>query len=284
MSDSVSDSVSDSHSLSSSLHNPALEPVSQTELPTGIPLALWQEKIRSPLQELLEQEGFVVLSVQSLDQLEGCLTQHTTLAVVLGMVVQSELDLGYPKLKTEGRLEGRTFVAIFGPAARMLGRERDMQLPATTRPHEVLRFLRNLIDNPQTAPQNTKAAAPLRSSVRTQAAPELNGTLEFFSLFELMTLLGGSNKSGILHLHWDDLGARILVEDGQIRHAQWDNTTGEAALSKIFLEAHRYPEGRFFFEDFLEGTPKEWQGVLSITAPTDKVLFHMAVTVAQQED
>jgi hypothetical protein len=281
MSDPIPNPTSDTPS---NLPDPVLEPTSQTELPAGIPLALWQEKIRSPLQDLLEQDGFAVLSVQSLNQLEGCLTQHTSLTVVLGMVGQSELDLGYPKLKSEGQLEGRTFVDISGPAARMLGRERDMQLPAATRPHEVLRFLRNLIDKPQTAPQSTKAATPMRSSVRTQAAPELNGTLEFFSLFELMTLLAGSNKSGILHLHWDDLGARVLVQDGQIRHAQWDNTTGEAALSKIFLEAHRYPEGRFFFEDFLEGTPKEWLGVVSITAPTDKVLFQMAVTVAQQED
>lgn len=266
------------------MNDPASDPASNppTSPPESASILLFQEQSRSALLETLEQDGFSVILVHTMTQLERHLEDQPSVSVLLCVLGPSEFEAMYRELKTKTWLEGHTLVAISGPAARMLGRGKDMQLPGNTRPHEILRFLKNLIDNPQTAPASP-APPKIRSSVRTQAAPELNGTLEFFSLFELLTLLGGSNKSGILHLHWNDLGASILVHDGQIRHAMWEKITGEAALSKIFLEAHAYPEGRFFFEDFLEGTPKAWQGVVSISAPTDKVLFQMAVLVAQQE-
>lgn len=71
----------------------------------------------------------------------------------------------------------------------------------------------------------------------------LSGNLKDFGLTELVQMMGGSHKSGLLHIECEGLECFLYFVAGHLVHAECDRLEGEEA----FFRAFRFADGRFSF-------------------------------------
>ena len=73
---------------------------------------------------------------------------------------------------------------------------------------------------------------------------DLQGSLNEFSLSDIVQFLSGSAKSGLLRLSGTSSQGMVFFDDGAMVHAELSGLEGEEA----FYELMRWEEGRFAFE------------------------------------
>ena len=93
----------------------------------------------------------------------------------------------------------------------------------------------------------------------------LQGTLDVFSLDEVLGLLSGANKSGVLNITGDRGVGSVSIADGQLVAGSASSAPGVAELSDVVFELLRYQEGSFSFDGAAsaEGEPHELEAVLT---------------------
>lgn len=75
----------------------------------------------------------------------------------------------------------------------------------------------------------------------------LEGTLDSFSLPDVLRLLAGTGKSGCLQVHGDRGEGNVWVEAGEIVAARAERALGDAPVEEVVFELLRYGEGSFRF-------------------------------------
>ena len=213
----------------------------------------------------------------------------------------SGLEL-FEMLKDDGQLEGTGFVLLSGFNAQMLGRGGDIQIPESSGAEDVVNFVAGLIaKRTRSQARATGIASPLegegeverpteppRLTSRVDSNPrasEFGGTLEHFSLFDLLMLLTQTGKTGQLTIRLGSEEARMVLEEGRLYHAEFLEQSGEAVVTRIFIEAERTVNSAFSFDAFeTQRLPPEYQKLQSIQSPTDQLLLNVAIALDQHKE
>ena len=77
---------------------------------------------------------------------------------------------------------------------------------------------------------------------------KVSGTLEIFTLFDLVVSLTQRENSGSLYVIFGSGEAVMFLEKGRFVHAEFDEMVGEEAVVRIFAEADIYKNAEFHFE------------------------------------
>lgn len=93
----------------------------------------------------------------------------------------------------------------------------------------------------------------------------LQGTLDVFSLDEVLGLLSGANKSGVLNITGDRGVGSVSIADGQLVAGSASSAPEAAELSDAVFELLRYEEGSFSFDGAAEavGEPHDLETVMA---------------------
>jgi len=93
----------------------------------------------------------------------------------------------------------------------------------------------------------------------------LQGTLDVFSLDEVLGLLSGANKNGVLNITGDRGVGTVSISDGHLVAGSASSAPGAAALSDVVFELLRYEEGSFSFDGAaaVEGEPHELEAIMT---------------------
>jgi hypothetical protein len=75
----------------------------------------------------------------------------------------------------------------------------------------------------------------------------LQGTLDTFSLPDVLRLLATTGKSGCLHIDGDRGRGRVWIDDGAVVDAAADRALGEASVDEVIFEMLRFDRGSFSF-------------------------------------
>jgi hypothetical protein len=108
----------------------------------------------------------------------------------------------------------------------------------------------------------------------------LRGKLSTLSLFDLLGSLTQNKKSGRLYIYIGTFQGLILIYEGRILHAEFDNKQGEDALLLLFTKAEETANAKFALETWHISSRQEDLPpleLLSIQTPTEKLLFDVAV-------
>lgn len=255
---------------------------------------------RSRLESTLKDVGYALeLAEEGLFALSELERQKPD-AIVCGDTLKDMTGFEFfEMLKDDLQLRETGFVLMSGTNAQMLGRGGDIQIPQTTGAEDVVNFVSGLIqkrDRSQARDTHNTAVAvkglerPMepprlnsRNATNTRAS-EFGGTLEHFSLFDLLMLLTQTGKTGLLIIRLRNHEARLLLEEGKLYHAQYQGESGEAVLIRIFMEAERTTDSAFAFEAFeTRRLPPEMQKLQSVYSPTDHVLLNVAIALDQHK-
>lgn len=206
----------------------------------------------------------------------------------------------FEMLKDDGQLEGTGFVLLSGVSAQMLGRGFDIQIPESSGAEDVVNFVAGLIAKRTRSQTRAGGVAsslekgverptePPRLTSRKDSNPrasEFGGTLEHFSLFDLLMLLTQTGKTGQLTIRLGSEEARMVLEEGRLYHAQFLEQSGEAVVTRIFIEAERTAGSTFSFDAFeTQRLPPEYQKLQSIHSPTDQLLLNVAIALDQHKE
>ncbi len=210
----------------------------------------------------------------------------------------------FEMLKDDAQLADTGFVLMSGFNAQLLGRGGDMQIPETTGAEDVVNFVAGLIAKrsrlqARASAQTSEQVIALEREVERPAEPprltsrkytnvkasEFGGTLEHFSLFDLLMLLTQTGKTGQLTIRLGPEEARMVLEKGRLYHAEFQDQSGEAVVTRIFTEAERTSNSAFSFDAFeTQRLPPEFQQLQSIHTPTDQLLLNVAIALDQHKD
>jgi hypothetical protein len=108
----------------------------------------------------------------------------------------------------------------------------------------------------------------------------LRGKLGALNLFDLLGSLTQNRKSGKLTVYIGAFQGTVLLYEGRILHADFDEQKGEEALLTIFTKAEESINAKFVLETWPRPGVKEdipELELLSIRTPTAKLLFDIAV-------
>jgi hypothetical protein len=107
--------------------------------------------------------------------------------------------------------------------------------------------------------------------------PAFTGSLEVFNIQNLVQFLHNSSSTGVLNLQVDGLSdpGRVILNMGEVKHATFDGTEGNAAFLKIF-GLHR---GSFRFQLSQQTKTKE-----TIQTETSRLIDETAKIVALQNE
>ena len=92
----------------------------------------------------------------------------------------------------------------------------------------------------------------------------LQGTLDVFSLDEVLGLLSGAKKTGVLNVTGDRGIGSVAISDGMLVDGSVSANADAIALSEIVFELLRFEEGSFSFDGdtVVNGEPNELETVL----------------------
>ena len=92
----------------------------------------------------------------------------------------------------------------------------------------------------------------------------MQGTLDVFSLDEVLGLLSGAKKTGVLNVTGDRGIGSVAISDGMLVDGSVSANADAIALSEIVFELLRFEEGSFSFDGdtVVNGEPNELETVL----------------------
>ena len=109
---------------------------------------------------------------------------------------------------------------------------------------------------------------------------KLRGTFEALTLFDIVSSLKHSKRSGQLIVTVDGGEAMMQLREGRLIHACCERAVGEEAVTTIFARADGDPETEFRFESSAEVLAA--QELVTIDTPVDKLLLQVAVALDEQ--
>ncbi len=213
-------------------------------------------------------------------------------------VVISDAELGdmsgqdlYEMIREDATLAKTSFILLSGVNAQLLGRGHDIQIPQNISAEDAVSFVQGLLkkraratlDSEKLQQTQGKMLPLAKSNSQSLRASQFGGTLEHFSLFDLLMLLTQTHKSGQLYLKINQIPAMVLVDRGDVILAEYDHHNGETALIQIFLDSDRYTESTFSFQTYEGGMPSELLGERNINTPADQLLLNIAIALDQRK-
>ena len=94
----------------------------------------------------------------------------------------------------------------------------------------------------------------------------LQGTLDVFSLDEVLGLLSGAGKTGVLNVAGDRGTGSIALRDGLLTDAEAELASGDVTITSVAFELLRFQSGSFTFEARSEVAGEDPQDLDSIMA------------------
>jgi CheY-like chemotaxis protein len=197
----------------------------------------------------------------------------------------------YEIIREDTSLINTSFVLLSGNNAQLLGRGHDIQIPENIGIDDTVSFVQGLLKkriratlDAEKLEQTQGKMQPLgRNTLESVRASKFGGTLEHFSLFDLLMLLTQTQKSGQLFLKINDIAALVLVDRGDVILAEYGNYIGENALIQIFLDSDRFYESTFSFQSSEGGMPPELVVARNINTPADQLLLNIAIALDQRK-
>jgi CheY-like chemotaxis protein len=155
----------------------------------------------------------------------------------------------YEIIREDTSLINTSFVLLSGNNAQLLGRGHDIQIPENIGIDDTVSFVQGLLKkriratlDAEKLEQTQGKMQPLgRNTLESVRASKFGGTLEHFSLFDLLMLLTQTQKSGQLFLKINDIAALVLVDRGDVILAEYGNYIGENLFGfGSFLRKHLF--------------------------------------------
>ena len=175
----------------------------------------------------------------------------------------------YEIVRSDESLAETAFI-LMGAEKAELSQVNDLTLDETSKPVEIVTALQDLKKSKQAVPKSTMPRAMVFPK-----SPQISGTLEVLTLFDLMMSLNQNKHSGKLYLRINEEEAIVVLRQGEISHAEISHFVGEAALIQIFLRSEDSNDTEFFFERLED--QQDLEVFRSIKLSSKELLFKVAV-------
>lgn len=176
----------------------------------------------------------------------------------------------YEIVRSDESLAQSSFI-LLDNSGDQLTEDHDLSLPSSSTANAIVQALQNL----EKAKQPSTKQTQLPRSMVIPKSPQISGTLEVLTLFDLMMSLNQNKHSGKLYLRINEEEAIVVLRHGEICHAEISHYVGEAALIQIFLTSEDSNDTEFFFERLEES--QILSAYTSINHSTKELLFKVAV-------
>lgn len=182
----------------------------------------------------------------------------------------SGLDF-YSIVRSDDSLAQSAFILLDENAAAELQEANDLALAASVSSTNIVKALKTLH---KTSAQAT-AKPTLPKTLFMPKNPQISGTLEVLTLFDLIMSLNQNKHSGKLFLRIDENEAMVVLLRGEIKHAEMSYFVGEEALIQIFLVSEDSKDTEFFFERVADKAILD--SFNSVSKASKELLFKVAV-------
>ncbi len=171
-------------------------------------------------------------------------------------------------VRSEPNLTNTVFVML-DPTARLTG-ALDVVLEAQASPDEISGVCRTMLVNLGVLEADRFEKGSLRPTTND---PQLTGTFEVLSLFDLIVSLTHGQKSGDLCIQLAKAEARVTIRSGRVTHATYQGKVGEDALLMTFTAVEADQGAEFVLRGLNAATGER----STIDTPIDQLLLKVAV-------
>ena len=237
------------------------------------------------LQERFSQRFGDELSLQ---HAQGALYALTMLERDTPHLIISGKDLGdmsgldfYEIVRDDTSAKDVAFILLDPDAKQLASSHLNKFLEERAHPADILRAaFELLIANGHIREDRQVPRHRLRSTLHRNDA-KVSGTLEVFTLFDLVVSLTQKENSGRLYVLLGDTETVMFFEKGRFVHAEYEAIIGEDAVVRIFAEADKYKDAEFFFEPSNVPLP---QGSSTIHTTVQELLLKVAVELDHERE
>lgn len=206
----------------------------------------------------LAEGGFYALTMLERDKPDAIVASKDVLDM-------AGLDF-YEIVRSDESLAATAFVLLDEDAAPSLSDSNDLVLNQNASALHVVNALLSIKSSEEPA---------LPKAMMQPKSPQISGTLEVLTLFDLMMSLNQNRHSGKLYLRIADEEATVVLRSGEIVHAEIQAFTGEQALIQIFLLSEDTQDTEFYFERMTNDPSLD--AFNSIKQSSKELLFKVAI-------
>ena len=171
------------------------------------------------------------------------------------------------------------FILLDPDAGQLASSDLDGFLEERAHPADILKAaFELLIANGHIKEDRQAPRDRLRSTLQRSDA-KVSGTLEVFTLFDLVVSLTQKENSGRLYVLLGDTESTMFFDKGRFVHAEFEGVAGEDAVVRIFAEADNYKDAEFYFEP-----STSLQGSNTIHSTVQELLFKVAVELDHERE
>jgi len=207
----------------------------------------------------LAEGGFYALTMLERDKPDAIVASKDVLDM-------AGLDF-YEIVRSDESLEATAFVLLDEDAAPSLSDSNDLVLNQNASALHVVNALLSI--------KSSSEEPALPKTIMQPRSPQISGTLEVLTLFDLMMSLNQNRHSGKLYLRIADEEATVVLRSGEIVHAEIQAFTGEQALIQIFLLSEGTQDTEFYFERMTNDPSLD--AFNSIKQSSKELLFKVAI-------
>lgn len=237
------------------------------------------------LHERFEKRFGAELEVQNA---EGALYALTMLERDTPDLIISGKELGdmsgldfHEIVRDDSSAKDVAFILLDPDATQLASSNSDKFLEERAHPADILKAaFELLIANGHIKEDRQVPRNRLRSNLQRNDA-KVSGTLEVFTLFDLVVSLTQKENSGRLYVLLGDTESMMFFERGRFVHAEFEGVVGEDAVVRIFAEADRYKDAEFYFEPSEVPLP---QGSTTIHSTVQELLLKVAVELDHERE
>ncbi len=235
------------------------------------------------LHERFEKRFGAELEIQNA---EGALYALTMLERDTPDLIISSKDLGdmsgldfHEIVRDDSSAKDVAFILLDPDAQQLASSSSDKFLEERAHPADILKAaFELLIANGHIREDRQMPRNQLRSTLQRNDA-KVSGTLEVFTLFDLVVSLTQKENSGKLYVLLGDTESAMFFEKGRFVHAEFEGMIGEQAVIRIFAEADKYKDAEFYFE------PSELpKNSTTIHATVQELLLKVAVELDHERE
>ncbi len=173
------------------------------------------------------------------------------------------------------------FILLDPDATQLASSDSDKFLEERAHPADILKAaFELLIANGHIREDRQVPRNRLRSNLQRNDA-KVSGTLEVFTLFDLVVSLTQKENSGRLYVLLGDTESAMFFEKGRFVHAEFEGVVGEDAVVRIFAEADKHKDAEFFFEPSEAALPKNSH---TIYTTVQELLLKVAVELDHERE
>lgn len=185
-------------------------------------------------------------------------------------------------IRDDASTKALAFILLDSDAPPLEPAHLAISLDERAHPADVLRATFELLAErvPDDRNRPREGPPPAASPVRRGDA-KVSGTLEIFTLFDLVVSLTQKKNSGYLFVSLGDYEALMRLDQGCLVHAEFGGLTGEAAVVRIFAAADTHHNAEFRFEPSSVPVPR---GDVTIHATVQELLLKVAVELDHERE